>query len=217
MKYNYNISSGRYGGEYVIGTLDKDKAEHWCNNEDEFSDYFMMWDLEYKKKEFPKVPEKYHIEDYWHDHDDIQHYTTTEWSDSNWFHIENIDTGEEQYVDFGSIDPKIVKVTQDTSHLKKNVGIVYAYSYEKGGWDLMSDDAVPELTNEWAEGIGKHFYPNATQLDAPFDPEKITEVNVDQWEDLLLLTGFTYDNMNFYVSESNTTGKSQGAFIRYIT
>ena len=199
----YNISCGRYGGEYVIGTLPADVAQYWSERDD-FESYFKSWSVEDKIANFPNVPIEYRIEECWYEHDTILHENVVEFADSNYFEVtsDDIDVGD-IHINFCDIGKDKIYISDDTmkrvsSDLPSNEVAVFSQSFEKGSFNFECQNSE----GEYCDFI----------LDEPFMADNIDNVCVTAWDDVLLLTSFQYMSYSFYPSDSDTIGKSFSAW-----
>ena len=193
MTYKYEITAGKYGGEHIIGTLPNSVGLHWLNRkEDDFEEYLFSWD---RDSDFTNVPKKFELPE-WHDIDNIMHECTVEFDDLNWLSVTDMSTYEETSYDFSEINKDAVFV--DTSEMDKAMRskktVLFAQSWEKG-----------EFICECNEG---DFI-----LNEPFDVKKIHNVLCTQWDDLILLNAFQYENYTFNVYGGDSIGKGYSAWL----
>jgi len=198
MSYNYKINAGRYGGEHIIGTIPNSVGQYWLNKgNQQFEDYFFSWN---KDEDYPNIPQKFALED-WYEIDDIMHESTVEFADTNYFEITNKKTNKSFYIDFSEINKDSISVdlSSNDTILKSKKTIVFAQSFEKGSYEISCYDK---------EGRSCDFI-----TDEPFDVNKIKNVNLIMWSNLLLLNGFEYEDYSFEISGGDSIGKSMTAWL----
>ena len=199
--HTFEITAGRLGGEHTIGTIPNSVANYWLkkNNED-FQEYLFSWDKEQIEKDW-RIPKKYQLNE-WFEYDDIMHQCTIEFDGNNWFQIYDKDIGKSFYIDFKEIDKKEIKV--DTSEMdkvkKSKKSILFGQSWEKGNATCTCYDS---------HGDEVDFV-----LNKPFDKSKIKNVRVSNYDGLLLLNGFDYEDYSFEVMLEDSIGKGYNAWIQ---
>ena len=195
MSYKYEITAGKYGGEYTIGTIPNSVGLHWLNRkEDDFQDYLFSWDRE---SDFPKIPKKFELPE-WHEIDNIMHECTVEFHDINWFNVYDLNTHEYSTIKFSEINKDEVWV--DDSEMNKALSTkktaVFAHSWEKGNYVC-----------ECNEG---EFI-----IDEPFDIKKVRNVLTTQWDTTVLLNAFQYEDYTFNVYGGDSIGTGSSAWLHF--
>ena len=124
-----------------------------------------------------------------HDIDNIMHECTVEFHDTNWFNVLNLDTYEESTIDFSGINKDEVWVDDRMNKpMSTKKTAVFAQSWEKGNFIC-----------ECNEG---DFI-----LDEPFDIKKVRNVLTTQWDTIVLLNSFQYEDYTFNVYGGDTMGR----------
>ena len=198
MSYNYEITAARYGGEHTIGTIPNSVAEYWLNKDrEDFEGYLFSWDRE---EDYPDIPMKYQLNE-WHDIDNIMHECAVEFAETNWFEITDKNTGNSFHVDFSEIDEDAIVVddTEMKKALKSKKAVIFAQSWEKGGYDAVCYD--------------KEDNPCDFVTDEPFDVKKIKNVMTTLWNNMLLLHSFQYEDYTFELMQNSSIGKGMNAWI----
>ena len=208
MKYKYKILTSRYGGEHVIGTIDKKVANYWLlQGQEKFEDYVFSHNWEEEKDELNKtVPKEFQIDEYWHDMDNIEHLNGVEYASSNMVYVHDVsevpedsfDQGKEvaeipiEEISIGEMNDPVANAIDENPNGKIANGdeyVVYGQSFEKGGWDY-----------------------ETIETDKPFDISKL-KVDVTIWDNLKIVTSFIYDGEYYCNDGGDTWGSEQNFWI----
>ena len=166
-----NIILSGYGGEIVVGTIDKDKAQYFEDNDIDLDEYATDWDNE------SGVPE------------DMQPFTPGEWHDCDDIaHESGVEMSELCYITIVDVNGKdIWQESLDPNHLEE-IGVTID-SDETFASDSLSYGDNAFIGQSIEKGT---FFDGEILLRAPFDPKKlrICYTDIEGW---LLVNSVEYD------------------------
>lgn len=182
----YTVSCWGYGGEIVLGTVERKVHDYFVENEVDLNEYSTQWaddDCEVPEDCRPFSPGE------WHDCDDICHENGVEMSE--YCKIQVVDSGGitvwEHVLEPFMLEESLVEVECNDEYYAKfhaSATVFLGQSIEKGT-----------------------FFEANFELTAPFDPKKLKIVYSDV-EGLLLMSQLFYNDEDIYNDGGDTRGKS---------
>lgn len=182
----YTIRLFGYGGEAVMGTVDRKVYDYFTENDIDVEEYVGDYDNELE------VPGdvNFAAEGSWYDNDNICHVNGVEMADGCWLAIDDENGTEilETSLDPGNLDDLGVNTFCGEEHYisqqPPGTVVFYGQSFEKGS-----------------------FFEGRIELKQPFDIKKLgfSYVDVDGW---LVCDGVSYDDESLESDDYSTTGKS---------
>lgn len=183
---NCRIEMTGYGGEIVLGTIDKEKYQYLEDNGIDIEEYANDWDNELKVPENmqPFEPGS------WHECDNIAHESGVEVCGSSWIRVvdENDNVIWENSLDVAELEEAGVQVSC--------VEEIYAMDQDVG---------TPVFIGQSGEkGL---FFGGPFVLRSPFDPAKLS-ISCSDIEGWQLSNSVSYDDVDIDNEDYDTVGKS---------
>lgn len=182
----YTVSCWGYGGEIVLGTVERKVYDYFVENEVDLNEYSTQWsdeDCEVPEDCRPFSPGE------WHDCDDICHENGVEMSEYCKIQVEDSEgnTVWEHVLEPFMLEESEVEVECHDEY--------YAESH---------DSTTVFLGQSIEKGT---FFAANFELTSPFDPKKLKIVYSDV-EGMLLMSQLFYNNEDIYNDGGDTRGKS---------
>jgi leucine-rich repeat protein SHOC2 len=183
-----------YGGEVVLGTVEKKVFEYFQDNEIDINEFSNDWNNELSVPEDmqPFQPGE------WHECDDISHHWGVEMHECCRVVVTDIDTGN-----------IIFECNLDSTSLE-NAGI------ESNCTEEIYGEYFPGKVVFRGQSVEKGtFFYVRTEIEEDFDPDKLELAysDIDGWE---LCHSIKYNNIELYDEGADTVGKSIDFAMTYI-
>ncbi len=183
----YNVRCWGYGGEIVLGTVERDVYNYFVEHEIDLTEYAIEWadeDCEIPDNFCPFGPGD------WHECDDICHENGVEMSEYCRILVED---SEGNTVWEHTLEPFMLEDSE-----------VEVECYDEYYAEFHSPGSIVFLGQSIEKGT---FFNAEFELTAPFDPKKLKVVYSDV-EGLLLMSQLFYNDEEIYNDGGDTRGKS---------
>lgn len=183
----YTILCQGYGGEIVLGNVEREVYNYFVENDVDINTYALQWDddeCDVPENLRPFTPGE------WHDCDDICHENGVEMSEYS--HISIIDT-EGNTVWNHALEPFMLEESEVEVECRDEI---YA-SFQKQGDIVFLGQSIEKGT----------FFSAEVELGSPFDPKKLKIAYVDV-EGFVLMASLEYNGEEVYNDGGDTRGKS---------
>lgn len=185
--HDINISLSGYGGEIVVGTVERNAYDYFQENDIDLDEFSNDWDNETSVPEDcqPFSPGE------WHDCDNLAHETGVEMSELCYITVTNTDTRETLFE--AGLDPDSLEELGVKADCCDEV-----YAEHHKGTPIFVGQSVEKGT----------FFDGTVRITEPFDPKKLslTYSDIEGW---LLCSTVEYDGESVEGMDGySTTGKS---------
>lgn len=183
------ISLSGYGGEIVIGRIDKATAKYWSERDD-LEEYANKWDDE----QFSDVPKEFDFIEgnSWYEVDNVAHGCAIEMSEGCWITV--TDELENELLLETELDPDTLTNTGCTVSEWEDVDV-----------ETLLEDSGVFVGQNTEKGL---FFEATFEITRPFDPA-LLEFHYSTYDGWRLLDGVQYDGEDLEGQDAlSTTGKS---------